>query len=107
MLTYPDGWLLYTLTADNAATQVCLATLYNDNSMSVDCAAQNAVPIHMEEGNYHWTASSGEISVLHPLKEGCVRSLQRVLLDSELAKWRAAHVTVQRIRLSDISLNPA
>ena len=75
--------------------------------MSVDCAAQNAVPIHMEEGNYHWTASSGEISVLHPLKEGCVRSLQRVLLDSELAKWRAAHVTVQRIRLSDISLNPA
>ena len=107
MLTYPDGWLLYTLTADNAATQVCLATLYNDNSMSVDCAAQNAVPIHMEEGNYHWTASSGEISVLHPLKEGCVRSLQRVLLDSELAKWRAAHVTVQRIRVSDISLDPA
>ena len=63
--------------------------------------------LSMKEGSYHWTASNGEISILHPLKEGCVRSLQRVLLDSELAKWRAAHVTVQRIRVSDISLDPA
>ena len=107
MLTYPDGWLLYTLTANNAATQVCLVTLFNDNSISVHCARQAAVPIHTKEGSYHWTASNGEISILHPLKEGCVRSLQRVLLDSELAKWRAAHVTVQRIRGSDISLDPA
>ena len=82
-------------------------TLFNDNSISVHCAIQGAVPIHTKEGSYHWTASNGEISILHPLKEGCVRSLQRVLLDSELAKWRAAHVTVQRIRVSDISLDPA
>lgn len=101
MITFPDGWLIYKILNSQGEHNYHVLAFYNDNSAAWSEPLTDVSTIVQSADEFKWRTLTDDTFVLHKKKEGCIRSLQRVLHASELEDCRSRQIAVERVSMNN------